>query len=97
MKNNIIKIKYADKEFYVVANVEYEGVKYLYIVENIYKDGMENIEDIKEEIHVETNFIYKLPNGQYQNIDDNVLFDKLLKLVHIDYIAGLNKFVDIDD
>jgi len=96
MGNKLVKIKYNGKEFYIAANIEYQGVKYYYIIENVYKPDLD-MDNLKEDLNVEVNFIYKLPDGRYQNVGDDELFKKLSKLVNLDYIAGNNQFLDIDD
>ena len=97
MKKNPVKIKYNGKEFYVMANVEYKGIKYYYIMENVYSEENSDLDNLKEDLHVEVNFIYKLPNGLYQNVVDDELYAELNKLINIDYIAGNNQFCNLDD
>lgn len=96
MGKKLVKIEYNGKEFYIAALVEYKGVKYYYIVENVYKPGID-FDNLKEDLNVEVNFIYKLDNGLYQNVGDEELFNKLLKLANIDYISNGNPFLNIDD
>ena len=96
MGKKLVKIKYNGKEIYIAALVEYKGIKYYYIVENVYKPGLD-LNNLKEDLNVEVNFIYKLDNGLYQNVGDEELFNKLLKLANIDYISNGNPFLNIDD
>ena len=92
------KIKYGDKEYYVSAIVEYEGTQYYFIIENVYKDGMpDKLEDLKEDLVIETRFIYKEHDDMYKTVLDRELLERLKKLVSLDYIAGNNKFVSPDD
>ncbi len=74
---NFPKIKFGEKEFYVVDRIDYKGVEYLYIYEDVYKEGMDIT---KFEGDVEMNFIYKLGNGKYENVVDSKLFDILLQI-----------------
>lgn len=96
MGKELVKIKYNGKEFYIAAFVEYKGIKYYYIIENVYKPGLD-LNNLKEDLNVEVNFIYKLDNGKYQNVGDDKLFNKLMKLVNIDYISNANPFLSLDD
>ena len=41
---NFAKIKYGDKEYYVVDCFEHKGRKYYFIMENFYIEGKDNIE-----------------------------------------------------
>ncbi len=97
MKRDFIKVRFGEKEFYVVATVEYENVKYFYLVESV--PGAENldIDNLQDDVNIEINFVFKRDDGLYENVTDDELFDKLLKLVSIDYIAGNNQFIDVDD
>ena len=77
------RIKFADKEWLVVENIEYKGIKYYCIVEDI-SDELEKLEklsDYKGRLSVE--FIYQLDNGKYKNVTDKELIEKLLLVVGV--------------
>ena len=69
------KIKFGDKDYYVVDFFEYKSQKYFYIVEDTYQEGI-NINEPKG--NVEINFIYKCDDGKYENVVDDKLFQELL-------------------
>lgn len=77
------RIKFANKEWLVVDNIEYEGVKYFYIIEDISNEieNLENIEEYQGNISIE--FIYKLDNGNYKNVTDQELIAKLSSIIAI--------------
>lgn len=82
------RIKFFDKEWLVIENVEYKGIKYYYIIEDISEklENIENIEDYEGKFMIE--FIYKLENGNYRNVVDQELIDKLSSLVALKKIAS---------
>ena len=75
------RIKFADREWLVVDNIKYEGVKYFYIIEDISEEieKLDNIEEYEGNICIE--FIYKLDNGNYKNVTDSDLISKLSSIV----------------
>lgn len=78
LKNNkFSKIKFGEKEYYVIDFFEYEGERYYYIMENFYQEGKDKIEDYHD-IVIEINFIYKTDNGEFSTVDDDNLWKKLL-------------------
>jgi len=86
---NFPKIQFGDKDFYVVDNFEYDGVKYYYIYEDVYKEGM----DIQKfEGDIEVNFIFRRDDGKYENVVDDKLFNKLLNLASKRLVLNKNKF-----
>ncbi len=86
---NFPKIQFGDKDFYVVDNFEYDGVKYYYIYEDVYKEGM----DIQKfEGDIEVNFIFKRDDGKYENVVDDKLFNKLLNFASKRLVLNKNKF-----
>jgi len=87
------KIKYGEKEYYISAIVEYEGTKYYFLIENVYKPDMPDIDKLEEDLIIETRFIYKEQGDMYKTVLDKELLKKLKKLVSIDYLAGNNKFI----
>lgn len=83
------KIQFGDKDFYVVDNFEYDGVKYYYIYEDVYTEGM----DVQKfEGDIEVNFIFKRADGKYENVVDDKLFKKLLNFASKRLILNKNKF-----
>ncbi len=87
------KIKYGDKEYYISAIVEYDGTKYYFIIENVYRPGMPDLDKLEDDLLVETRFIYKDHDDMYKTVLEKELLNKLKKLVSIDYLAGNNKFI----
>lgn len=76
--NNFKKIKYGDKEYYVVDYFEYKGRKYFFIVENFYVQGKENIDDYVN-TRVEANFIYKVYDQYFDSVTDDRLYKDLFR------------------
>lgn len=76
-----MRIKFDNREWLVVDNIEYENVKYYYIIEDISKElnNVNNIEDYEGNYSIE--FIYKLENGNYKNVTDQKLIQNLLAIV----------------
>ena len=77
------RIKFDNREWLVVDNIEYEGIRYFYIIEDISDElnDLDNIEEYAGKISIE--FIYKLDNGNYANVMDQELITKLSSLVAI--------------
>ena len=75
------RIKFDNREWLVIDNIEYEGKKYYYIVEDVSEEleKIENLEDYKGNITIE--FIYKLDDENYANVTDQELISKLLAVV----------------
>jgi len=75
------RIKFDNREWLVVDNIEYEGIKYYYIVEDISKelDNLENIEEYEGNLTLE--FIHKVENGNYRNVTNKELISKLMAIV----------------
>ena len=89
---NYPKIKFGEKEFYVVDKFEYEGVTYLYIYEDVYVEGMDiDIEDFDGDIEI--NFIHKMPDGKFENIVDDELFNKLMVEASKRLLTGQNPYM----
>lgn len=74
-------IKFDDREWLVIDTVEYEGVKYFYIIENISEElnKVKSLEEYDGDFHLE--FIYKLDNGNYKNVTDYGIIQNLLTIV----------------
>ena len=88
------RIKFADKEWLVVDNIEYDGIKYYYIVEDISEeleelDKLGKLEEYSGKMTLE--FIYKLDNGKYKNVTDEELLEKLHDEVAIKAINSNNE------
>jgi len=82
------RIKFFDKEWLIIENIEYEGIKYYYIIEDISEklEDIENIEDYEGNFSIE--FIYKLENGNYRNVTDKELIEKLSSIVALKKMAS---------
>ncbi len=76
--SNFVKIKYGEKEYFIIDFFEYKGKKYYYIMEDIYEEGKDNIEDYGNK-EVEVNFIYEVEDKYYQTVDDDQLYKELSK------------------
>lgn len=77
------RIKFDNREWLVVDNVEYEGVKYFYIIEDI-SEQIENLKNIEEyDGNISIEFIYKADNNNYKNVTDKDLITKLSSIVAI--------------
>ena len=75
------RIKFADKEWLVIDNIEYKGEKYYYIVEDI-SEQLKNINSLEDyNGNYKMEFIYKLENGNYKNVVDQDLIKQLLAIV----------------
>ena len=77
------RIRFDNREWLVVDNIEYEGVRYFYIIEDISNElnDLENIQDYQENLSIE--FIYKLDNGNYTNVTNQELITKLSSIIAI--------------
>jgi hypothetical protein len=75
------RIKFAEKEWLVIDNIEYKNEKYYYIIEDIAEqlENIDNLEEYKGSYKME--FIYKLENGNYKNVVDQNLIQQLLAVV----------------
>lgn len=77
------RIKFDNREWLVVDNIEYEGRKYFYIIEDI-SEQIENLQSIEEyEGNISIEFIYKVENNKYRNVTDEELITKLCSIVAI--------------
>lgn len=76
-----MRIKFDNREWLVIDNIEYEGVKYYYIIEDISEElnGLKNLDEYKGKFAIE--FIYKLDNGNYSNVTDQMLLNTLSAIV----------------
>ena len=86
---NFPKIQFGDKDFYIVDEFEYKGVKYSYIYEDVYENGMK-IEEFAGD--VEVNFIFKREDGMYENVDNPALFQELLDYASKRLVTGQNHY-----
>ncbi len=89
--NKFTKIKYGDKEYYVVDFFEHKGRKYYFIVEKFYVDGMEDIKEYGNK-NIEANFIYKVYDKYYDNVVDDKLYKELFDIVTKRIFVGGNKY-----
>ncbi len=76
-----MRIKFDDREWLVIDNIEYEGIKYYYIIEDISQalEKLKNLDDYKGKVSIE--FIYKLENGNYKNVTDETLLNTLTAII----------------
>lgn len=74
------RIKYDDREWLVLNKIEYQGIEYYYIIEDLSDEvtSFEDLENYKGRISIE--FIHKVDNGMYQNVTDQNLIDQLLAI-----------------
>lgn len=86
------RIKFDNREWLVIDNIEYQGIKYYYIIEDVSKEleKLKNIEEYKGNFTLE--FIYKLDNGNYKNVTDQNLISKLLAIVGKNALLNKNDF-----
>lgn len=89
--NNFTKIKYGNKEYYVVDFFEHKGRKYYFIVENFYVDGKDDISEYAN-TKVEANFIYKVYDQYFDNVTDDRLYKELFGLVTKRIMLQENKY-----
>ena len=86
------RIKYDNREWLVIDNIEYQGIKYFYIIEDISKE-LENVKNIEEyEGKITIEFIYKLDNGNYRNVTDQNLINILLAIVGKNFVLRKEDF-----
>lgn len=84
------KIGFGNKDFYVVDFFEYKGERYYYIIEDIYKEGM----DVNNPTgNVEINFIYKCSDGNFENVVDDKLFRQLMNFETERTLEGKNNII----
>lgn len=71
------RIKFDNREWLVIDNFEYENVKYYYIIEDASEklNNLNNVEDYDGNFNLE--FIYQVENGEYRNVTDQILINKL--------------------
>jgi len=87
-----MRIKFDNREWLVIDNVEYEGVKYYYIIEDISEElnHLNSLEDYKGKVSME--FIYKLDDGNYKNVTDEALLNTLTAIVGKRAVLNPNDF-----
>lgn len=75
------RIKFSDREWLVIDNIEYKGERYYYIIEDISEElnGLNSLDEYEGNFSME--FIYKLDNGNYRNVTDQQLIKQLLAVV----------------
>lgn len=74
------RIKWDDREWLVLDKIEYQGIEYYYIIQDLSDEvtSFENLENYKGRISIE--FIHKVDNGMYRNVTDQNLIDQLLAI-----------------
>lgn len=79
--NYKMRIKFDNREWLVVDNIEHKGIRYYYIIEDISEelDKVNKIEEYQGNFNLE--FIYKLENGNYKNVTDTNLINELMSIV----------------
>lgn len=76
-----MRIKFDNREWLVIDNIEYKGIKYYYIIEDISEklNNLKSLDEYKGNFSME--FIYKLDNGNYNNVTDKALLNTLSSIV----------------
>lgn len=75
------RIKFVNKEWLVIDNIEFNNIKYFYIIEDT-SENLNNINNINElPKKYAAEFIYKLDNGNYKNVIDKNLINQLLDII----------------
>lgn len=76
-----MRIKFDNREWLVIDNIEYKGIKYYYIIEDISEklNNLKSLDEYKGNFSME--FIYKLDNGNYNNVTDKTLLNTLSSIV----------------
>lgn len=87
-----MRIKFDNREWLVIDNIEYEGVKYYYIIEDISEElnGIKSLDEYEGNFTIE--FIYKLDNGNYRNVTDQALLNTLSAIVGKNTILNKEDF-----
>lgn len=75
------RIKFDNKEWLVINNIQYKDKKYYYIVEDI-----EDFENYKGNIQAE--FIYESEKNIFKNVTDEKLIDRLMAFCGIDILKN---------
>lgn len=85
-----MRIKFDNREWLVIDNIEYEGIRYYYIIEDISEklERLKSLDEYEGTFNIE--FIYKLENGNYKNVTDRKLIDVLLAIVGKNAILNEN-------
>ncbi len=75
------RIKFVNKEWLVIDNIEFNNIKYFYIIEDTSENlnNINNINELQKKYNAE--FIYKLDNGNYKNVTDKNLINQLLNII----------------
>ncbi len=76
-----MRIKFDNREWLVIDNIEYKGIKYYYIIEDISEklNNLKSLDEYKGNFSME--FIYKLDNGNYNNVTDKALLNTLSSII----------------
>ena len=87
-----MRIKFDNREWLVIDNIEYQGVKYYYIIEDISEklNGLKSLDEYEGNFTIE--FIYKLDNGNYKNVTDEALLNTLTAIVGKRAVLNPNDF-----
>lgn len=87
-----MRIKFDNREWLVIDNIEYEGVKYYYIIEDISEElnVLKSLDEYEGPVTIE--FIYKLDNGNYKNVTDEALLNTLTAIVGKKAVLNPNDF-----
>ncbi len=75
------RIKFANRQWLVIDNIQYNQQKYYYIIEDISEQliGLNSLEEYEGNFLAE--FIYEIDNGNYKNVTDQELIEQLLAIV----------------
>ena len=76
MSQDLGKVKFGNKMYFVMDKFTYKNVEYFYIAEDISDKILALTKP--SDVDIEVNFIYKTDDGKYENIVEPNLLDELL-------------------
>lgn len=85
------KMKFGEKDFLVMDKFEYDNVEYIMLTEDISeKIAGKDLQNLKEEITMELEFVFKCSDGAYENVTDQELYDRLTFIADERKTSGQN-------
>ena len=86
------KVNFAGLDYIIIDRFTYNNTEYLYIFEDISKklDG-KKIGEVQ--LEAKADFIFKCPDGKYENVVDDDLYSKLMQIVNKRNLTGVNKTI----
>lgn len=88
----VYKFNFNNKEYIILDKFKYKEKEYMYIVENFKnkaKDG--------EKLKIAVDFVFKCPDGMYENVVDNKLYEELMNEVNKRNLQNENKILEYYD